>query len=150
MVAGRRTRSAIAGRTEVRACLQCPGRQFAVGTAGTLRKLAFAGGNIHHQPMPEARAGRCVRVVARDREALGPLRHARPLEMRRLVATSAAETKINRKYKIVRQIVAIVETVAADRECHGGLLSGDWAACCPIWLSRGLTAQPPFPFQLVF
>jgi hypothetical protein len=45
--------------------------------------------------------------------------------MRRLAATSAAEAKIGRKYKIARQVVAILKTVAANCERHGYLLSGD-------------------------
>src|SRR5947209_7034937 len=68
--------------------------------------------------MPEARSGRRVGVVAGDGEALGARRRVGPLEMRRLVATGAAEAEIGRQNEILRQIVAVPETVAGDGEPH--------------------------------
>jgi hypothetical protein len=38
--------------------------------------------------------------------------------MRRLVAAGATKAEIGRKYKITRQIIAILETVAGNYESH--------------------------------
>jgi hypothetical protein len=118
MIARGRAGAAIAGRAEIGAGLQRARRQRAARAARALRELAHIRRNVHHQPVPEARAGRRVRVVAGDGEALRARRRIGPLEMRRHVAAGAAEAEIGRQDEILRQIVAVLETVAGDRERH--------------------------------
>jgi hypothetical protein len=68
--------------------------------------------------VPEAGAGRRVGVVTGDGEAFRPRRRVRSPEMRRFAAPGAAEAEIRRQDEILRQIVAVLETVADDRERH--------------------------------
>src|SRR5207237_465767 len=94
MVALGRARAAIAGRAEIGAGLQCSRREFAACTPYALGKLAHMRRNVHHKPVPEARASWRVGVVASDGEAFRACRSVRPLKVRRLVCAGAAKTKI--------------------------------------------------------
>src|SRR5262249_47191105 len=47
-----------------------------------------------------------------------PLWRARPFQMRRPVASGAAKPKIRRENEITRQVIAVLEAVAGDRESH--------------------------------
>src|SRR6185295_15154410 len=119
MVSRRRTRSAVAGPAKIGSRLQRSIRQLRCGRiAGIERKLGRARWNVDHQPMPEPATGRRVRVEAGDGEALGAGRSFRPGQLRRLVATRAAETEIGRQDVVGTQIVAILERLAGDLERH--------------------------------
>jgi hypothetical protein len=118
MVAFGRARPAVAGRAEIGACLQRTGRHFSAGTSGAGFKFGHVRRNVDDQPVPEARAGRRVGVIAGDGEAFRAHRRSRPLKMRRLVAAGAAEAEIGGQDKIFRKVVAILEAVARDRERH--------------------------------
>jgi hypothetical protein len=65
-----RAGSAVARRPEVGACLQGTGRQAAALASGPLREFRNMGGDVHHQPVPEARAS----GIQRARRALAPER----------------------------------------------------------------------------
>jgi hypothetical protein len=55
-------------------------------------------------------------MEAGNGEALGPHWSARPLQVRRLIAPGAAKAEIGRQNEVVRQVVAVLETVARDSE----------------------------------
>src|SRR5215204_3109249 len=118
MVALGRAWAAIARLAEISACLQRARWQVAARTTRALGKFAHIRRDVHHQPVPEARASRRVGVVAGDGEAFRPTWRARPLEMWRLVAPSAAKAEIGRQDEFVREIVAVLEAVANHPECH--------------------------------
>src|SRR5262249_43041852 len=69
--------------------------------------------------VPEAAAGRRVRIVTGDGEALGARGRARPGEMRRLVAAGAAEAEIGGENVRLSEVIAVLEAVALHRERHG-------------------------------
>src|SRR5262245_24663739 len=118
MVAFGRAWSAIAGRTEIRARLQRTRRHFSAGTAGAGLELDHIRRDIDDQPVPEARAGRRVRIVTGDGETFGTRRRSRPFEMRRPVAARTAKAEVGRQDEIFRKVVAVLEAVARDRERH--------------------------------
>ena len=103
MVALWRARAAIARRAEIGACLQCARRQLAARTTGAIGKLAHSGRVLTQQPVPEARAGRRVGIVAGDSETFCPLWRARPLQVWRLVAASAAKAEMGQRTKSLRR-----------------------------------------------
>ena len=99
--------------------LQGAGGQFRrLRIAGVERQFSDIGGNVHDEPVPEAGAGRRVRIIAGDSETLGSLRSARPFQMRALVAARAAETEVLAEDVIHPEIIAILETVACRLERH--------------------------------
>ena len=118
MVSRGRTGPAVARRPEVGACLQRAGRQVAAAASRTHRELRNIAGNVHHEPVPEARASGRVRIVERDGKAPGSRRRPRPPQMRRPVSACAAKSVIGRQNEIVGQIVAIFEAVAGEYERH--------------------------------
>jgi len=125
MVALWRARAAVPGRAEIGAGLQGPLRQLRTAwVAGVQRQLSDIGRDVHHQPMPEAAAGRRVRVVAGDGEALRSCWRFRPCEVRRLVAAGAAEAEIGGQNVRLPEIIAVLEAVAFDRERHASLPQG--------------------------
>jgi hypothetical protein len=69
MVTLGRARAAIAGRAKIGARLQSARRQLAAGISSALGELAHSRRDIHHQPVPEARASRRVGIVAGDGKA---------------------------------------------------------------------------------
>src|SRR6202034_1723820 len=123
MVTLGRARTAIAGRAEIGARLQGLRGQLAGRAARALGKLAYIRRDVDHQPMPEARTSRRIGIVAGHGEAFRFRRRARPFQLRRFVAPSAAEAEIGREDEILRHVVAVLETGAGDRERHCRLLS---------------------------
>src|SRR4029077_1408212 len=89
----------------------CARRQLAASTASAFGKLAHICRDIHHQPMPEARASRRVGIVAGDGKALCARWRPRPFEMRRPISAGATKAEIGRKNKIIRQIIEHVHGV---------------------------------------
>src|SRR5262249_31080629 len=119
MIARRRARTPIPWGAEVGSSLQCALRQLRCLRISDIElKLCHVGGDIHHQPVPEAAASGRVRIETGDGKALGAGRRARPGQMRRLVVTLAAEAEVGRKDMGIGQIIAVLETVAPDRERH--------------------------------
>src|SRR5262245_42926962 len=70
MVSFGRARTAITRRAEVCPRLQRARRQFTACTARPELEFAHVRRNINDQPVPEARSGRCIGVVAGYSEAL--------------------------------------------------------------------------------
>src|SRR5262249_60790300 len=71
MVARGRTRTAIARRAEVGTGLQrSPWQLGSLWIAGIKRKLGRVRRDVHHQPVPEPAARRCIRIETGDGEAL--------------------------------------------------------------------------------
>src|SRR5262245_1642449 len=128
VIARRRTRTAIAGSTEIGSGLQRTLRQHrTLRIAGAHVKLRHAGRNVHHQPVPKPAARGRIRIETSDREALRPGGCSLPGQMRRLIVALAAKAKIGGRNVGVGEIIAIAETIAPDRECHTRLL---------LWSSR--------------
>jgi len=94
MIAFGRARTAIARRTEVCPRLQRARRQLAACTARAELEFADVRRNIDDQPVPEARASGCIGVIAGYSEALRARGRTGPFQMRRLVSTGTAKTKI--------------------------------------------------------
>src|SRR5580658_10355151 len=69
MIARRRAWAAVTGGTEIGAGLQRARRQRTAGIAGAESEFAHGRRDIDDQPMPKARPGRRVRIVAGDGEA---------------------------------------------------------------------------------
>src|SRR5439155_26440518 len=79
VIALRRAGSTVARRTEVSPHLQRSVWQLpAPLIASVQRQLSEVRREIDHDPVPEAAASRCVRVVAGDGKAPGALRRTRP------------------------------------------------------------------------
>src|SRR6185437_16601896 len=88
----------VARLAEIGARLQgALGQQAGLEVAGVELELGRAGRDVHHHPVPEARAGRRVWIEAVHREALGAGRRARPRELWALVAATAAEAVVGRQ-----------------------------------------------------
>src|SRR6266478_1098402 len=119
MVARRRTRTAIASRAEVGTGLQrSPWQLRGLRIAGIDGKLGYVRRDVHHQPVPEPAARGRIRIKASDGEALRAGGCSRPRQMRRLVVARAAEAKVSGENMAVGEIIAVLETIAPDRECH--------------------------------
>src|SRR6266568_3769280 len=73
----------------------------------------YRGGEVEHQPVPEARAGRGVRVVAGHGEALGLGREAMPAQLRGHVPAAHAEAVV---YLVIAHLLVLGDVVALDGE----------------------------------
>src|SRR6516165_9294985 len=92
LVAGRWTRAAVATCPEVGAALNNSRRhQLLRYVACSLGQRRRARRNIEHDPMPPAAAGRRVRIIHSDGEALGAARCSTPTQRGREVVPGAAE-----------------------------------------------------------
>src|SRR5271169_3830464 len=90
------TWAAVARCTKIGASLQCSRRQHSAFTACAFGKHTRCCRDIHYQPVPEARAGWCIGVIAGDGETLCSAWCAGPLQVRRLVTAGAAKSEISR------------------------------------------------------
>src|SRR5262245_55831820 len=108
-----------ARRAEIGTGLQCsPWQLRGLRIAGINSKLAYIRRDVHHQPVPEPAARGRIRIEASNGEALRAGGCSRPGQMRRLVAARAAEAKVSGENMGIGEIIAVLETVAPDRECH--------------------------------
>src|SRR6516165_11897666 len=140
MVARWRTRTAIARRAEVGTGLQrSPWQLRGLQIAGIDGKLGIIRRDVHHQPVPEPAARGCIRIKTGNGEALRAGGCSRPRQMRRLVVARAAEAKVRGENMGVGEIIAVLETVAPDRECHASSPS-----CLPTKLRWPRPCSPGF------
>src|SRR5690348_12126038 len=75
--------------------------------------MGHAGRDVEHRPMPEAAAGRRIRIIDGDGEALGAGRGAGPGKFRRMVGAGAAEAV---EHLIHGDGAAVLERGAGDGE----------------------------------
>src|SRR5262249_43930505 len=117
MVARRRTRTAITGRAEVGTSLQrSPWQLRGLRIAGIDGKLGYIRRDVHHQPVPEPAARWRIRIEASNGEALRAGGGSPPRPMRRLVVAPAAEAKVGWQNMSGCEIIAVLASVACDRE----------------------------------
>src|SRR5581483_12502459 len=84
MIVGRRAGADITGFADIVAGHERALRQLRrAGVAGIERQLGGGGRNVDDQPVPEAAAGRRIRIEAGQGKALGSIRRARPGQLRR-------------------------------------------------------------------
>src|SRR5262249_26918798 len=86
--------------------------------AGIKRKLGYIRRDVHHQPVPEPAARGCIRIETGNGEALRAGGRSRPRQKRRLGVGRAGGTEIRCEDIGVGEIIAVLETVAPDRERH--------------------------------
>src|SRR3974390_1675786 len=92
LVASRGARATGSVGPEVGAALNSSLRhQLLLHVAGSLGQRRRARRNIEHNPMPPAAAGRRVRIIHSDGEALGAARCSTPTQRGREVVSGAAE-----------------------------------------------------------
>ena len=148
MVAGGRTRTAIARRAEVSPGLQrSPWQLRGLRIASISRKLGYVRRDIHHQPVPEPAARGCIRIETGNGKALRAGGCSRPRQMWRLVVARAAKAEVGRQNMGVGEIIAVLETVAPDRERHTAvsILSSNKAEVAAILVPRPRSTRgPPF------
>src|SRR5215471_21762751 len=115
--------SPVANVAVVVAALHCPrGHQAFLRISGTCRKRGSSGWDVVDDPVPPAAAGRRVRIVQQQREALRTRRGAAPGERWRYVAALA--TKLV-EHLGVGDRAALGEVSAGQAELgHSGLRSG--------------------------
>src|SRR5262249_313313 len=119
MVARGRTRAAVTRRAKVSAGLQGSPRQLrGLRIAGIKRKLGYIRRHVHHQPVPEPAARGRIGIETGNGKALRAGGRSRPRQMRRLVVARAAEAEVGWENMGVGEIIALLETVATDRERH--------------------------------
>src|SRR3979411_872512 len=82
VIARRRTRTAVSRSAEVGTGLQRPLRQLCgLPIAGIKAKLGDVRRDVYHHPVPEAAAGRCIRIETSNSEALRSGGCSRPRQM---------------------------------------------------------------------
>src|SRR5215475_7066513 len=148
MVARGRTRAAVTGRAKVGAGLQgSPWQLRGLRIAGIKRKLGYVRRDVHHQPVPEPAARGCIRIETGNGEALRAGGCSRPRQMWRLVVARAAEAEVGRQNMSVGKIIAVLETVASDRERHA---SSPWCLSTKLRWPRSLFPRPRSTRRLLF
>src|SRR5262249_16493334 len=119
MVAGGRTRTAVARRAKDGTGRQrSPWQPRGPPIAGISRQLGYVRRDVHYQPVPEPAARGCIRIETGNGKALRAGGCSRPRQMWRLVVPRAAEAEVGRQNMGVGEIIAVLETVAPDRERH--------------------------------
>src|SRR5262249_39967715 len=119
MVAGGRTRTAVARRAKVGTGLQrSPWQLRGLRIAGISPKLGYVRRDIHHQPVPEPAARGCIRIETGNGKALRAGGGSPPRPKWRLGGSPAAAAAGCRQSMCVGEIIAVLETVAPDRERH--------------------------------
>src|SRR5262249_23761651 len=119
MVARGGTGAAVTRRAKVGAGLQgSPWQLRGLRITGIKRKLGYIRRDVDHQPVPEPAARGCIGIETGNGEALRAGGGSRPRQMRRLGVARAAETEVGWGDIGVGGIIAVLETVAPDRERH--------------------------------
>ena len=94
-VAGWRAGAAIVVVAVVVAGVARTGGQAACG--GVFAEAARIGRQVDDVPVPEAGAGRCVRVVAGEGKALGTRRRVRPMQFGRVVLSASVSVNVRER-----------------------------------------------------
>ena len=93
-VAGRRAGAAKVVVAVVVTGVARASRQLRGGVGG---EAAQVGGQVDDVPVPEAGAGRCVRVVAGEGKALGTRRRVRPMQFGRVVLSASVSVNVRER-----------------------------------------------------
>src|SRR5262249_15981845 len=106
------------------------------------RKLGHVRWDVHDQPVPETTARGCIGIKTGNGEAFRAGGRSRPRQMRRLIVARAAEAEVGWQNMSVGEVIAVLETVAPDRECHASSPS-----CLPTKLRWPRPCSPGFAIR---